>query len=703
METTLQIVDDLFAPPRSDEFFRLPDETRDEVKLMLTCLEVMHKAGPGKMRKAYNSIAHHVQHCTGASYKTMKRKLDNLLATGDWRTLCDQRRTGFSVGQPVEFIDYWKSKFDANQRRNCGKAARDELLAEWYRGEEIPGYGNWRDYWLCKMENEPLPEFCPPWFIPSGWEYSNLMRHKPNKTERALTRFGKVKCKEQLLHIPQTREGMRFLEYITLDDVETDFLIQVPDHPSPVVMKCIVAKDIATDLGLRFGARPALPKDNNDGKHGIKRQDVKIIIYNILRTYGFPTDYVMHIIVERGTATLSEADAAVLSEISGGHIVVHWTSMIGGKSLPYAFADGATGNPTGKAWLETSFNPMHNRLGNLPGQKGAHYQLRPAAMAGRERELKALVKAGAMIPPALRAQLRLPFLSYKEAYESMEQLFRTNNSRTEHEMEGFEDVHIWRWITNPPAPWQSMENFPMPLPTGAEASIEIAKRPESPIERWHRLIQGYAFEKIPESSATLFLDQHHDKVTVRKGIITIKIDGKAYSFRDEETGLMENEAQYIAYYSRKDIQSAARVSNRKNDMACIYLTDGKGRYLGKLPLWVGVKRGDHEELEKRIAEKERALKRVARRVADRNTPAMSQRLEDIEANINTLEEAESNLVSFEAGENSSIANTTKNLAHMSDDMHAAKARTNSRKKVDVIATLTRKKKGTKHEEGKTET
>jgi hypothetical protein len=682
-----------------DEFHRLPTKVQDEIRVALNCLERMVKAGKGGMLAEYKKFAPQVAGRNGFNYKTLCRKLDDFIASsGNWRVLVNHSK--LSRKQKTEivtlrelFLDYWRSLFDGNQRGNCGKAAHRKLLNAWYSGESIPGYGTWMDYWMQKQDG-PMPEICPDWFIPSGWDYSNLIKYAPSEAERALTRFGVAACKSELLHVPQTREGLRFLEWIAIDDVETDFLISVPDVECPVVMKCLVARDYATDMGLRFGARPALPKENEEGNHSIKHIDNKILLAGLLRTYGFPVDYVMNIIMERGTASLTQAEAAALEEITGGHVKVHFTDMVGGKALPHAFMDRAIGNPDGKSWLESSFNLLHNEMGFLPGQKGSSYQLRPKELEGRSRELKDLVKAGRNIPASLRAQLRVPFLNYNEATLTLEQLFRTMNHRDWHKLEGFEEVGIWRWKSNTPSPFKTMDTYPLSLPAGAEKDIEITTRLELPIERCSRLIQGYKFEKLPESTVYIFLEKHQEFVTVNGGVIEIQIDKKPYRFRDEQSGLMTEGAKYLAYYSRKDLEVAVK-SQAQTELAYIYLTDARGAYQGRLPLWRGVTKGDIDTLSARIAEKERELKKVQQRVARRNVPAMEQRLEDIEHNLEVFEKAEAinvTPVPDSVTEESSIQQVTDSLSQIATASTTARATVKRRQQVDVISKLIKNSK-----------
>jgi len=114
-----------------------------------------------------------------------------------------------------------------------------------------------------------------------------------------------------------TREGLRFMEWVVLDDWRSDFRVVDPRAQKAVQLNGILALDVACALAMRFGVRPAVPQEDGT-EEGLKRRDAKAVIAGILLTYGYPLDYICNIIVERGTATISPDDAAAIEEATGG-------------------------------------------------------------------------------------------------------------------------------------------------------------------------------------------------------------------------------------------------------------------------------------------------------------------------------------------------------------------------------------------------
>lgn len=673
---------------------RYPWKVQSDVLVTLQILLAMHKAGAGKMRRAYHQFPGK-PHGRGWNYKTLCKKLDKYIESdGDWTVLVNRAKlTKHTKRTPsvncIElvpaFIDYWKALCDTFQRRNFRRAAHSRLLDIWYNAiEPVDGYGYWHDYWL-KTRPDSVPSHCPDHFLPPGWTYDNLRRFVPSRDERNLTRFGVAAARRELLHIPQTRIGMRFLEWVTLDDLRLDFLMAVPGCEQPVEMLCLILKDIGSDVGLRFRTRPALAKEEG-GKEGIKRRDVKSLLVEFFMLVGYPTDYVMNLILERGTASMTEAEAHALEIALGGMVKIHFTEMVGGRALPHGFADQAIGNPSGKSWLESSFNLVHNNLQAVPGQTGASYQLRPLELHGRAIEQRGLERIAGLLPPDKRLELRRPFLSYHEANLTLEQCLRSMNNRRGHRLEGFDRINLWRWRAATPGPWMPMADWPEGLPKGAERDIELTVVNETPLERAAKLAIGCNFRKMAASAAYVFLERNQKAVTVEGNILEIGIDGKTYKFRDE--ALCEtNGARYIAFYDPKGIQQAAEIRATTHDLGKIYLVRNDGSFAGTAPLWFGPSRKDLERHAELQAEQERVFKRLRKRVADRSGRAVERRTEEIERNLELAAQAMPGTQLAAPGAPAIAAGDSPAADAMARDMQAADRRHRQRTHVNVIEEL----------------
>jgi len=601
------------------ELCTLPDDVQQDVRLALRVLSRIDSTAKG-VQARIRTEARALHGKRGFSVASINRKRSLYKdSRGDWRVLVDGARAPQFAGPtlPPEFVEFWKGLVDENHRK-CRPAWR-KLVRLWHAGEPVPGYGAWPEWFLKAHRGRSLPRSCPP-DLPQGWSYRNLMRFKPATAERALTQRGVNAARLELPTVIGTREGLRFMEWVVLDDWRSDFRVVDPRAQKAVQLNGILALDVACALAMRFGVRPAVPQEDGT-EEGLKRRDAKAVIAGILLTYGYPLDYICNIIVERGTATISPDDAAAIEEATGGQVKIHYTSMISGSVFGYA--DRPLGNFLGKAWLESYFNLTHNEAADLPGQIGARYDLAPQSTEMKMREAAALVKAGQFLPPEARRELAYPFLDTNEARISLEHIFRRLNNRVEHELEGFERVMEWRearleqWRPAPEA---------LGMPREVQDLLEWRTRSETPWERYERMAREARFEKLHFACMPRILEEHKRVSIDKPGELRLTIRGKARVYQDLDNAALEPGAEFLAYYDGADPD-------------WIHLTDGRGRYVASVREAKGVRRGDHEALAEAIRAKQAQLNRTLTAVEKRNAPRLAGRLQAIEHNQRLLDEA----------------------------------------------------------------
>jgi hypothetical protein len=122
--------------------------------------------------------------------------------------------------------------------------------------------------------------------------------------------------------------------------------------------------------------------------------------------------------------------------------------------------------------------------------------------------------------------------------------------------------------------------------------------------------------------------QSHRVVTVRDFEIVITLDTKEYRYLDPASDLMLEGAEYLAYIN-------------EDDLSKIYLTNGKGAFLGTLPLRERLSRGNLDMLKRQIAQKQHILKQHVNAIQERGGDVLQKRLADINTNIELCEMAES--------------------------------------------------------------
>ena len=85
-----------------------------------------------------------------------------------------------------EFVQEVRRRIECNAV--SARAAFTELRARWAEGQEVPGYGTWREYFHRMFPLEDVPERFPFGFYPGGWSESNLYELQSSRAERALKR-----------------------------------------------------------------------------------------------------------------------------------------------------------------------------------------------------------------------------------------------------------------------------------------------------------------------------------------------------------------------------------------------------------------------------------------------------------------------------------------------------------------------------------
>lgn len=589
-----------YVPPHEREiFYRLSSEVQDDIKEKLSIYDRVVMSALSVEKAAANEAARF--HGKKGRSKEQIKRIVRAMRNEGWQRLENgsKKKVAEKRKLPVDFIEYWKDLCLDHQRGKI-TACHRELIRRWQEGEEIPGYGNWRTYWSKKEPNTYF-DSCPP-DLPEGWNERNLRRYKPSTEEMDFAQYGIAAGLKHIPHVIRTRVGLRPLEWIAFDDVETDFMISVPGVEQPVRLAALVCKDVATDMWLRFVLRPVIPRADGT-RDGLKAVDMKRLIADLVMYFGYPVDYVMNLVFERGTATLPPDDVRALAEVTSGMVVSHPTTMITGQVLMSGFSDKAIGKARAKGWIESGFNLMHNEYAMLPGQKGLSWQKAPRELENRVKYATSLLEAGAQLSAAEHLKEAIPFIDVFEASKVLYTVLDRINNRKDHKLEGFEPVQCWRLSKGDP--WKTIGEA-MQYPVEVRNHGMWKPFLESPLQRFCRLVEPEKFERVPDSALRHILADHRT-VRVESHQIRIEIDKRTYVFFDRDCPyLFENEATYLAYFDR-------------NKMDYIYLTDGDRSYKCKLPRIDKVRQGDMDAMQKQIADNNRTLGRVIKKINSRDS------------------------------------------------------------------------------------
>ena len=392
----------------------------------------------------------------------------------------------------------------------------------WQSGETIPGYGSARDYWRAKDPATLVSPHCPP-SLPAGWTKGNLHTVVLNwcaitPAEIALARRGTAAMRAELPTIHMSRKDVEFGQHLFTDDLHHDIDVLVPEvdppHQRPLEIGIL---DYASAYYGPFVCQPTLPMD--DGTKRMLGWDcVKWAFGSWLEQNGLPLDWPIYLHVENGTATVDPQEAKLWHTLSGGIINVCYTEMQGKYCL--AWDEKRNGNFRGKACLESAWGLHHNYEAALPGYIGKDRDHAPARLHGERREALALLKWAATLPADQRAAMQLPILTYDEFVPLRLDTVAQINSRTDHQLEGFESVTKWR-PTGMECDWRALAALEQ-LPVSARAFVEHKKFLETPAERRAKLRGRGRWSACPPSFLAMVYAHRAMPLTVSKGTLHLK-------------------------------------------------------------------------------------------------------------------------------------------------------------------------------------
>lgn len=503
---------------------------------------------------------------------TFRQKFDWWREASDWTVLVNKAKAGGGwvdreYSLPDAFLKVCEQRFGLFGRADGKRQAVISLHRQWKTGrnhegieEPIAGYEVQLDG--TRWEKRDLEN------IPDGWTYDNirrqiLKRDRFTKGVRALLHEGESAAREHLPQVIGTKTNLRFLEEITFDDVRFDYLILNEETGCAEELWALVAREQSCRLVLGGVLFPASVREDGKAAH-LGAKQMKELAGYLLQTYPLPP-FVMRWIVERGTATLREAVKMALAELFDNRISVRYTSMIGGTS-PVGYKEKKKGNSRGKGSHESHNRLYHTQGSFVRGQTGAHYGIRPSDLKARCEEAEQIWRETRHLPPQLRAQVEYPLLTVRQARGMFNKFSLEQNFRTEHKIEGFDEVIEWwdaatsRWLI---ADGQIVRS-----------GTDCRTRMESPVERAAKKIREIeaafgpnAWTKPSPEVICSFLEHSQRRVVVKEnGRIQIDHEGRTLHFENGGVPLKGNTSA-LAYH-------------HCDNPEFLILTDGGSRILG---------------------------------------------------------------------------------------------------------------------------
>jgi hypothetical protein len=529
--------------------------------------------------------------------------------------------------------DLW-NRAGANTTRRGVSAAWRAILRDLATGIALPGIGpggrgTWTHLFQKLHPGRPLPRLCP-WGEhnpPPGWSLTAFSRSTRPQIALALEQGGRLNVKKLVWSPTMSTAHLRALEYIVFDDKRLDVLVHVgSDLVEPW---CLFAMDVATRMIVAYGVRYRVRREDGT-KTSISQQDMAHLIAGLLNTWGAPTaDRPMNLLVENAAAAISAELESALTLATNGALTVHRTSMIEGNLWATGWGE-KSGNPMGKPWLESAFALMDIEAGNLPGNTGSKWWLKPIDHEEKKAYALDIIRKGASLPLERYSQLQIPFLNQTTFSSSLKDLVDRMNSRTSHRIQNSSHQVITQWRYSDADPeWRDISDLATFPP---EIATQLLKKSrtvsESPHTLFHRLYDPQNFTTLPhELAAFLLFDTVKDVQYSGGNILSFKRGTQTFRYYGTEHSAEAGQRYTIKTHFDEPWTFGA------------HLFDLSGRYVGHLP-WDNVTRyGDAVDaaanIKKGRSELKTALNDLARRKHGDGT-ATQQAINALETNLSLI-------------------------------------------------------------------
>jgi hypothetical protein len=504
-------------------------------------------------------------------------------------------------------------------------AVHHSLKLDWMMSREIPGLG-------VKQNGTEFP-----------LTKKHIRLFVASTGARRLGSHGNARFNQECAPwIHTTTATLRPLELIVLDDTRIDLICHDDLNPSRLVeLKAYVIMDVATRRILGFTVK--------EGALG--KEDVSALLARVLRGFGIPARYPMHIIFERGAVACAPASETLLTSLWPGRIIVHRTSMDGGNSTVAGFWESRSGHWMGKPWIESFMRTLAILLERLPGQRGGQYRLQPALLGlkGREHSTGRLLYdkgvgdrstimheaaltafadlaigwieggVGKDIRPRLKSS---PLRPKRWVIDQIAQTIALYNDDTDHDREGFARIEY------------------------QDAGGAVRHRMESSNERWLALSRDWPAERIHPADAASLLRWRGKSVTVeaRNGISFDLAPFKGLRFWKPESicchlaaQLTTQQKKFVALFDpeafrtwRPDCGWSLEIHMICDVNTATWKAGDEGRYVETLPLYGAVDRMDAAAMAQAAADKARVVRRVKLEIVQAAGPHVARELADLE-------------------------------------------------------------------------
>lgn len=577
------------AMVRDARYGQLPDDEKPHVKARLALCERIDAAA--KKAPAIRAEAARLHYAESLTESGVRKLYYRWLGAGrDWFSLVNRARVPDRDRTIApETIAHWH----ALCARFGGKmaAAHRELRREWHRGAEIPG----------------LPREDRAADLPGSLSYSNLTRrpYRPDNVARAVAAVGTSAAAEFLPGVLSTRVGLAPGSRWVFDDMWHDFKVTVPGQVGARRLLQFHGLELLSGCLAARGIKPELLNADTKRMERLTEREFLFLLAHTLGNLGFNPEGTA-LMMEHGTANVRGAFEQILHDATGGKIKIERGGIENHALAAGLYAGRGRGNFKFKAALESLGNLIHNETHDrlhLPAQTGSNMRLNaPDELHGRERHLDQLQRCALLLPAHLReavtAEITPPLAKALEVVEAIQERI---NDRTDHDLEGWEQLGFTRALyrLTPSQPWRPQaelremaEGMRAAIVAAIEADPRLAScRYMSPREVFEERVRP-VLTRLPAHVCIQLIGQEH--ATERR----VGKDGR-FHFSDQDLGPGEHHYEGLV---RAEDGAVARLPDGEKfatfvsmlDPQRMHVCDARGRYLGWVERTAVHTRGDAE-------------------------------------------------------------------------------------------------------------
>ena len=431
--SSLNLIDD------HRKFARLSPRVQEDVLFRLDWIVKIESVSHGKRGRIKQAAAE----ALNVSIPTVDRFVRGF-RDGGWRALQDQRGKN-NKPLPEAFKAFVRQLHLQCQRATTGREVQRMLIERWRLWQKtgddkhaIPGY--------------ETPPAAGPKGYPAGWSDDNILRFRPDEYALSVARQGSKRAAGFLPSILKTRVGLKFGQVVLTDDQWYDVRVAAPGLSQKVIRPLgFNVLDFYSGCFLSHSIRFRFWDAEVGHNRELTQQDYVWSVISYLQTHGYRRDsHGTTLVGEHGTASgfnsrslstfadYHNFDEALLG-VTGGHVRFERSGLFNQPAFAdLLFRPQSSGNPNFKSPLESMFNPVRNRMAALPGATGLNRDMKPAESYGLDLYAEQMLKVWGKLDERHRKLIRFPMMTASEFGEVAGQVYHAINSRTDHQLEGWE-------------------------------------------------------------------------------------------------------------------------------------------------------------------------------------------------------------------------------------------------------------------------